>query len=566
MQNHYETLGIAASSEEIVVRAAYNALVKKYHPDTYPGDKAFAEERTKAINAAYAILRDPDKRAAYDASLTKKHEPRRSSATGTRSDGNAARSAGTKPNTSRFSENEKAPGGAGKTGSAKNPSTYFPFTGLDWKIPLYGLMGLFLLVILPSIFGESPPAGPPPERNTLGSLSPATPQVAAGAPSKLPAGNEQPNNSISVPVPSQVNWDARKFADPQHYTAGDWNFTLSSGREKDSIYPAPMLDADVKGLPHLHYVGQSGYETAAARIQVLKMNRDDRFPALIFMTYSGGAHCCTAVDIFSIVSGSWKHASTGGDGDVLNALPEDLNGDGRRDIVLRDGQFNYAFAAYSDSDPPPRFFNIVEGELKDVSSDPSFEPFYLKEMVGDQADCLSHFNGGCAAFVAVAARLGLYDWAWQFMLSHFDSDSNWSYPKICDQDTRGLPCPNDHMVSVAFPFSLQYFLRKAGYDNSAAHDGRRATTPSFDCTGVSSAVLTLVCSSPELAAADRTLAAAYFAATHQRGSPPDLQGDQDVWVRLRNNSEADQATLLRLYNQRIGYLTNIAVSLAHQSH
>ena len=49
---HYEILGIrkTATSEEI--KNAYKQLVKKYHPDVYPGDKTFAEKKTQEINEA----------------------------------------------------------------------------------------------------------------------------------------------------------------------------------------------------------------------------------------------------------------------------------------------------------------------------------------------------------------------------------------------------------------------------------------------------------------------------------------------------------------------------------
>ena len=45
---------------------------KKYHPDVYIGDKSFAEEKMKAINEAYSVLSDSDKRSAYDSFLKSK--------------------------------------------------------------------------------------------------------------------------------------------------------------------------------------------------------------------------------------------------------------------------------------------------------------------------------------------------------------------------------------------------------------------------------------------------------------------------------------------------------------
>lgn len=62
----YETLGVARDADADVIRKAYRALAKKYHPDLNPGDKA-AEEKFKNIQLAYDILSDEEKRRRYDA-------------------------------------------------------------------------------------------------------------------------------------------------------------------------------------------------------------------------------------------------------------------------------------------------------------------------------------------------------------------------------------------------------------------------------------------------------------------------------------------------------------------
>lgn len=51
-----------------MIRAAYHALMRRYHPDADPS--AEAAERSRAINEAYAVLRDPDRRAQYDSTLS----------------------------------------------------------------------------------------------------------------------------------------------------------------------------------------------------------------------------------------------------------------------------------------------------------------------------------------------------------------------------------------------------------------------------------------------------------------------------------------------------------------
>lgn len=63
-KDYYETLGVARNASEADIKKAYRRLAMKHHPDRNP-DKG-AEAQFKEINAAYEILSDAQKRAAYD--------------------------------------------------------------------------------------------------------------------------------------------------------------------------------------------------------------------------------------------------------------------------------------------------------------------------------------------------------------------------------------------------------------------------------------------------------------------------------------------------------------------
>ena len=64
-QDFYDVLGVARDCSEADVKKAYRKLAMECHPDRNNGDKA-AEEKFKLVTEAYEVLRDPDKRAAYD--------------------------------------------------------------------------------------------------------------------------------------------------------------------------------------------------------------------------------------------------------------------------------------------------------------------------------------------------------------------------------------------------------------------------------------------------------------------------------------------------------------------
>jgi molecular chaperone DnaJ len=61
----YEVLGIPRDADATAIKRAYRDLARRHHPDINE-DKAAAEQNLSRINAAYKILRDPERRARYD--------------------------------------------------------------------------------------------------------------------------------------------------------------------------------------------------------------------------------------------------------------------------------------------------------------------------------------------------------------------------------------------------------------------------------------------------------------------------------------------------------------------
>ena len=63
-KDYYKTLGVDKEATQDQIKQAYRRLARKYHPDV--SQEADAEERFKAVGEANEVLKDPEKRAAYD--------------------------------------------------------------------------------------------------------------------------------------------------------------------------------------------------------------------------------------------------------------------------------------------------------------------------------------------------------------------------------------------------------------------------------------------------------------------------------------------------------------------
>jgi len=63
-KDYYEIMGVARDATQDEIKRAYRKLARKFHPDV--SKETGAEEKFKALGEAYEVLKDPEKRAAYD--------------------------------------------------------------------------------------------------------------------------------------------------------------------------------------------------------------------------------------------------------------------------------------------------------------------------------------------------------------------------------------------------------------------------------------------------------------------------------------------------------------------
>ena len=63
-KDYYDVMGVSREASQDDIKKAYKKLARKYHPDV--SKESDAEERFKSLGEAYEVLKDPEKRAAYD--------------------------------------------------------------------------------------------------------------------------------------------------------------------------------------------------------------------------------------------------------------------------------------------------------------------------------------------------------------------------------------------------------------------------------------------------------------------------------------------------------------------
>lgn len=73
MINYYEILEVKSDTSDEVIKAAYKALIKKYHPDN-GGKNDSTGEKLRLVNEAFDILSNPDKRKKYDSQFQKEYK------------------------------------------------------------------------------------------------------------------------------------------------------------------------------------------------------------------------------------------------------------------------------------------------------------------------------------------------------------------------------------------------------------------------------------------------------------------------------------------------------------
>lgn len=306
-----------------------------------------------------------------------------------------------------------------------------------WTAAVVFLIMLFSLSWVPRDL-HAQQAGPPP----------------AGAPVYAPGGHI-------------IEWDPAIYGDPAIFSIDGYRLRLFSRKSGTDHPPLPVLDVTAPTGEEYEIAGQEGFDDARAFFGVGKLDPGNPGEEVMFQTYSGGAHCCTRIDILELQNGRWENATVHNgdrfldaiDGEGFASFPVDLDGNGVPDLDLRDDDFRYQFDCYACGWSPAKFFEVHHGKLQDVSDAPRYAPLFKADMEMARELCVRHMNGGCAGFAADAARIGQFDQVWPVILQNYDPQNHTVPSAPCELAHN---CPADFR-HPAFPEALKLFLTEHGY-------------------------------------------------------------------------------------------------------
>lgn len=261
-----------------------------------------------------------------------------------------------------------------------------------------------------------------------------------------------------------LEWSAESAPAETVRRMGPYTVRVTGKTEDEMI--APVVDVEIDGQK-VQMVGELTSDSYTHYMQTFQ-NARGQAPAILFQSFSGGAHCCTTIQVAEIVKGRLTVTNLGAwDGEGVEP-PTDISGDGVADFIMTDNAFHYAFAGYAMSYAPPIILNVVNGRVVNVSAKSSFKSLYAEELKEAEAYCrdaedpMVH-NGVCAGYIAIAARSGQLDRAWMQMMRSYTGDAEWDLPTGCQITTTG-PCPEGgEIVYGSYPEALLAFLKRTGY-------------------------------------------------------------------------------------------------------
>jgi hypothetical protein len=134
-----------------------------------------------------------------------------------------------------------------------------------------------------------------------------------------------------------------------------------------------------------HCAPECALETFGGGPLAVASLEDGGQPDVIVRLNTGGAHCCTIVQVFSYDPGLMSYRPVERDFGDPGALLTDVAGDGRLELQSADDRFAYAFTSFAFSGLPLRIWRFRAGRFRDVTRS------FPKALAADSAHQFSRF-------------------------------------------------------------------------------------------------------------------------------------------------------------------------------
>jgi hypothetical protein len=199
-----------------------------------------------------------------------------------------------------------------------------------------------------------------------------------------------------------------------------------------------------------------------AKAGMVELDPANDTPEFFLQAYTGGAHCCSELQVLTkSLTGPWQAVEVGMfDGGEVPV--EDIDLDGRFEVVTEDAAFHYAFGCYACSAAPLQILMVQGGATRDVT----FEPRYLAahreflEKMEEGVNLREAGNGFLAGWVAEKIILGEGAQAWAEMLLAYNRNDEWGLVS-CPEGKE--ECPESEQIKKNFPDALRELLSRRGY-------------------------------------------------------------------------------------------------------
>jgi hypothetical protein len=261
-----------------------------------------------------------------------------------------------------------------------------------------------------------------------------------------------------------MGWEEQS-EQPRTYRVG--GFIFKTSMIHDDGVGTPVLTVSSTGRRPLRVEGAEGLARPYAGFLVIPADRPRGHSVILFRSYSGGAHCCDVYKLIEPMRRGWRVRTVGSWDGGTGPLPQDVDGDGRIELVAEDQRFNYRLTSHAESVLPPVVFVVRDGKLVEVTTEPRFQRLFTDRVAKLRTDCQESESalGPCLGYVAVAARAGQAKTAFKVLEGKpLESDrGDWVVPEHCGGSPAGCATEKPTRSFTDRREAVVYFLTDLGY-------------------------------------------------------------------------------------------------------